>query len=98
MKTLHTGWKRFGISTSLIWWVITVIFVIFEWITVPKPEGYFVKAEGYLSGNEFADLVPVVPHLKYLTCILWLFLPVLCFWLIFFLVFWVIEGFKNLKA
>jgi len=106
MKTLHTGWKRFGISISLIWGAIIVSFVIFEWITVPTPEGYFVKAViektgepfSTLSGNPFADLVPVVPRLKYLTCVLWLFSPVLCFWLIFFLIFWVIEGFKNLKA
>ena len=98
-----TGWKRVGLSLTLLWLLGVLSVVGYEWFNVPRSSGYFVKAvvektgEQYRTSDygEFADLVPVSPRLRVLPFTVALVLPVAALWLVGFLLFWVKSGFRR---
>ena len=102
MQSHATGWKRLGISLSLIWALAVCGLATYEWLAF-APTSYFVESvvvktgepASVSTGNAFADLVPLAPKLNQQLFLSTLLLPVLGLWLVGGLWFWVSAGFKR---
>jgi hypothetical protein len=55
MHTGATGWKRLGISLSLIWLLGVIGFATYEYLNLPVA-GYFVDSVIAKTGEPFSEL------------------------------------------